>query len=360
MSDRLAGIRRLLRDLGLDGALITSYPNRYYLTGYTAEGNNGYAGVALIDQDNVVVASHANNVDWARDTVFPGVQVELLERPWPQWITNRMGEAGWRRVGFEDADLTVRSFNALRALPGSPELAPLGSGLDTLRQVKDDTELALLARAIQITDETFTLASAQIREGMTERELAWIIDRTFRELGADGSSFATSVCSGPHAARPHHDPTDRPFAPGEPIIIDMGARYRGYCADLTRTVWVGEPSPELRTIYNIVFASLIAALDQLRAGMSSAESDGTGRAVIDAAGYADKLPHGLGHGVGIEIHEAPFMGKQHSYTLDANAVVTVEPGIYLPGWGGVRLEDVVVIESAGNRRLSQAPMPGPI
>jgi Xaa-Pro aminopeptidase len=175
------------------------------------------------------------------------------------------------------------------------------------------------------------------------------------ELGADGSAFPTIVAAGPHGARPHHTPGDRPIAAGEPVVIDMGAALAGYAGDLTRTIWVGEPTERLRAIYNVVYDAQRAALAGLRAGMSGKAGDALAREPITAAGFGEQFTHGLGHGLGIRVHEAPSMGKKSEDVLQPGQVVTVEPGIYVEDWGGVRIEDVVVVEPNGVRVLTAAP-----
>jgi Xaa-Pro aminopeptidase len=321
------------------------------------DGIAASAGIVLLDQHSISICTNANNTGWAKATAQPGVAVEELERPWESWVAKRIEQAGWRTVGFEDTDLTVASFRALREAGQPPELAPLGDSVDLLHTVKDSDELALMIEAIRLNDEAFIAATDDLSVGTTERELAWRIDRTMRELGADGNAFSTIVAAGPHAANPHHEPTARPIEEGEPVIIDMGVRYRGYLSDLTRTIWVGEPSPRLRKVYNIVYEANAAAIGAIRPGMTSQESDRIGRDIIEAAGHGDQFVHGLGHGVGIRIHEAPFMGKSHEYVLPVGAVVTIEPGIYIPDWGGVRIEDVGVLEPNGVRVLTRAPKP---
>lgn len=357
MRNRLDRMRALLAERGIDAALITSPANRFYLSGYTMDGIAASAGIVLLDRDWIGVCTNANNTGWATATARAGVEVEQLERPWESWLAKRIERAGWRSVGFEDNDLTVASYRALLDAERPPALEPLGDSVDQLRMVKDQDELALMTAAIHLNDEVFVAATANLSAGTTERELVWRIDRTMRELGADGNAFPTIVAAGPHAASPHHEPTHRPIEEGEPIIIDMGVRLRGYLSDLTRTIWVGEPSPSLRAVYNVVYEANAAAIAAIRPGMSSVESDRTGRDIIEAAGHGERFVHGLGHGVGIRIHEAPFMGKSHTYVLPAGAVITIEPGVYIPDWGGVRIEDVGVLEPVGVRVLTRAPKP---
>ncbi len=355
MSNRLDRVRSVLAKRGLDAAVITSPANRFYLSGYTADGPVGSAGAVLVDDTSIIVCTSAVNAGWATATVRPGVGVEQWERPWEPWLAERIGTAGWKTVGFEDTDLTVASFDALRSSERSPAWEPLGDSLDGLRMVKDDQELDLITAAIRLNDDVFAAATRGLEAGTTERELAWRIDREMRERGGDGNAFETIVAAGPNSANPHHEPTDRPIVDGEPVIIDMGVRTRGYLSDLTRTIWVGEPSPTLRAVYNVVFAANAAAIAAIRPGMTGVESDQTARAVIAAAGYDEQFVHGLGHGIGIRIHEAPSMGKTHEDTVPVGAVITIEPGIYIPEWGGVRIEDVGVVEATGLRILTRAP-----
>lgn len=357
MTNRLERMRALLTERQLDAALITSPANRFYLSGYTMDGPAASAGFVLVDHAGVWICTNANNTGWARATAHPGVEVEQIERPWEGWLAKRIDQAGWGTVGFEDTDLTVANFRSLQADAKTIELAPLGDAVDRLRAVKDAYELARITEAIRLNDEVFVAATRDLSVGTTERELAWRIDRTMRELGADGNAFATIVAAGPHAANPHHEPTDRPIGEGEPVIIDMGVRHQGYLSDLTRTIWVGEPSPRLREVYNIVYQANAAAIAGIRPGLSGKESDQIGRQVIEAAGHGEQFVHGLGHGVGVRIHEAPSMGKTHDNVLPEGAIVTVEPGIYIPEWGGVRIEDVGVLERDGLRVLTRAPKP---
>ncbi|MGI9253937.1 MAG: M24 family metallopeptidase, partial [Thermomicrobiales bacterium] len=227
--------------------------------------------------------------------------------------------------------------------------------VDSLRAAKDDKELTTISEVNRITDKVFADVTREVTAGMTERELAARLDRMMREYGTSGPAFGTIVASGPHSARPHHDPTDRPFEVGEPIIIDMGASLDGYAADLTRTIWVGEPTERLKSVYNVVFAANEAAIAGIRAGMTGGEADALARSVIDAAGHGDEFTHSLGHGLGIKVHEAPSLRKTDEERLEPGQVVTIEPGIYIEGWGGVRIEDVVVIEPEGARLLTGAP-----
>ena len=254
----------------------------------------------------------------------------------------------------EDAVRASNSVNPLGAARAT-ELVPIGDAIDLLRAIKSPSEIATLTAAIELTDAVFVDVTSDLRPGTTEREVAWRIEREIRERGAEGISFPPIVASGPYGARPHHSPGDRPLAAGEPIVIDMGARLGGYHADLTRTVWMGDADDRLREVYGVVLAAQHAALGVLRAGVTAKDADTAAREVITAAGFGDYFTHGLGHGVGLRIHEAPSSSQTSEDVLQAGQVLTVEPGVYIPDWGGVRIEDVGVLEDDGFRVLTRAP-----
>jgi Xaa-Pro aminopeptidase len=357
MTQRLDHVRAILAERNLNAVLVTLPANRFYLSGFTAadHGPDESAGVLLVDRCDATLLTGATNLPWAEAEAV-GVSVAAAERPWEKTVGERLRRAGWSQVGFEDSALSVASWRGLTDAAGADlSLVPLGDALNQLRAVKEPAELDLLAAALRLTDEAFVAATASLTPGTTERELAWRIEREMRDRGADGPAFPTIVAAGPHGARPHHSASDRPIEAGEPIVIDMGAQVGGYAGDLTRTIWVGEPTPRLRGVYNVVASAQRAALDALRAGLTGKEADAAARDVIEAAGYGDQFTHGLGHGLGIRVHEAPSLGKTSTDVLQAGNVVTVEPGIYLPDWGGVRIEDVGVVETDGFRVLTAAP-----
>ena len=216
-------------------------------------------------------------------------------------------------------------------------------------------ELEVIRRAVYIADRAFEAVAARLRPGMTEREVAWRLEVEMRERGADELSFPIIVASGPNGAKPHHRASDRPIQPGEPIVIDMGCRVDGYCSDMTRTITLGEPDGRFWEIYQVVLRAQQTCEDGLRAGMLGKDGDALARDVISGAGYGEQFGHGTGHGVGLLIHEAPYLSRTRGETpLVEHAVVTVEPGIDRPGWGGVRIEDMVVIGAKGCQILTTA------
>jgi Xaa-Pro aminopeptidase len=356
-SHRLALVREALASAGLDGALISYPANRFYLSGFepTDFAPDASEGVLLVDQRSATLLTGATNLLWAADEA-PGWEAMAWERPWETTAAERIRERGWNRVGFEEHGLTVAGHRRLaEALGPGVALVPLNGEIERLRATKDAAELAGLTAVLKLTDDAFVAATVDLRPGITERELAWRIEREVRERGADGLAFPTIVAAGPHAARPHHGVSDRPLGEGEPIIIDMGANLGGYNGDLTRTIWLGEPSPRLRAVYNTVDRAQRAALAAIRPGAHGKDVDAVARGVIEEAGFGEHFVHGLGHGLGIRVHEAPSLAKTSEDVLQPGNVTTVEPGVYLPDWGGVRIEDVGVVEDGGFRVLTTAP-----
>lgn len=357
MQDRLAALRERLRADNLDAIVITHPSNRFYLTGFTGEDipPNESAGHVVVSQDRAVITASTTNSEQARQQAADYEVFDRL-RALARADATVLKEFGARKVGFEDEAILHRDFLTLRdELSSNVALVGVGSLVDDLRAFKTPAEIDVLARAIDITDRALTQVTAGIQAGDTERDLAWRLDSAMRDLGADGPAFPTIVASGPNAALPHHNPGPRAIQPGEPIVIDMGAYLEGYCADLTRTVWVGEPNAILRNLYPIVLRALEAAEAGLRAGISGKQGDALARDVIAREGYGEDFGHSLGHGVGVRVHEGPNLSERNEAPLAPGQVVTIEPGIYLPGEGGVRIEDVGVIEADGIRILTRAP-----
>lgn len=361
MIDRIQRLREVLRARELDGALITHPANRFYLSGYTGHDDlpEETAGVLLIGPDIAQLLVSPNNAGWAR---AEAKDFEIVEwtRPFIQNLAGRIRSLGWANIGIEEPAISHADYRELaQALGGGIHLANLGTAVGELRAIKDNAEIRALEAVLALNDDVFVAATANLHAGTTERELAWRIEREMRERGAEGPGFETIVAAGPHSGRPHHNPTDRRIEPGEPIVIDMGARLNGYNADLTRTIWVGDPDPKLVEIYAIVDRANRAALAGIRAGITGKEADALARDVISEAGYGDCFAHGLGHGLGIRVHEAPSLAKSVDTRLRAGEVTTIEPGIYLPDWGGVRIEDVGVVTDQGLRVLTRAPKIAP-
>jgi Xaa-Pro aminopeptidase len=324
---------------GVDAALITSPPNVRYLTGLVSSN----AAVLVPARGPGVLATDSRYAEAAaRDCA----DLELLpERVIEPALAALAGRRGARTLAVEAQEMTVERYEALAELAGAPRLVPLGRAIEELRTVKDDAELDLLRRACAITGAAFADVLALITPGRTERELAIALERAMIDHGADGPAFDSIVASGRNGAIPHHAPGDRPFAAGDLITIDCGARLGGYHADMTRTVALGEPAGWQREIYDLVAAAQRAGVAAAVPGADVVAVDAAARDLIAGAGYGEYFQHGLGHGVGLEVHEAPIIGYGRTGTLMDRVPVTVEPGIYLPGKGGVRIEDTLVVRA---------------
>jgi Xaa-Pro aminopeptidase len=226
--------------------------------------------------------------------------------------------------------------------------------VEKLRAVKNEEELALLQKAVDIADQAFERVAPTIEPGVTEQEVAWELEKAMRELGAESVAFDIIVGAGPNGALPHHRADETVIKNGDAVVIDMGARYLGYCSDLTRTLVVGEPDEIFTRVYETVLTAQLSAEESLRSGMTGEEADAIAREIIEKAGYTENFGHSLGHGVGLEVHEHPRVGQRSGDPLTDGMVFSVEPGIYLSGWGGVRIEDMVVLENGRARVMSGA------
>ncbi len=354
MKDRIDRLISRLPEREVDAMLISTPENRRYLSGFT-----GSAGYLLISNHQAVLVTDFRYTEQATSQA-PDYRVMQVSGGGWDWLIEWLKDTGVRRLGFESQNMTVSTYhNLIEALKGDGSLAEVSlvatAGVtEGQRAVKDGFELTNLQKAIDASDRAMEAVCPQIEEGMTEREVAWRLEASMRDFGADSTSFDTIVAAGPNGAMAHHRPTDRPIGIGEPIVIDMGAKVGGYCSDITRTVVVGEPDDTFRKIYDIVLGAQLTAINAVKPGMSGEECDGLARGVIAEAGYGDNFGHGLGHGVGLAVHENPRVGPKSSDLLAAETVFTVEPGIYVSGWGGVRIEDIVLLGNDGAVTLSKA------
>ena len=351
---RLGRLRRGLEPAGCDALLVTSLTNVRYLTGFT-----GSAGTLLVTPDAAVLLTdgryrtqseeqlHAAGVD-ARVVIatLPG-QREALGR----------AAAGLARIGLEAASVTWAAQRTLAdEVLTDAELVATTGLVEALRRVKDAGELARIGRAARIADAALGAVAPMLAEGRTEAEVGLALDFAMRRLGASEPAFETIVASGPNGAKPHARPSDRPIRPGEPVVVDFGATVDGYRSDMTRTLCVGEPrDPAAARMYEVVRASQAAGVGAVRAGAAAADVDRACRDLIAEAGWAEAFVHSTGHGVGLDIHEAPAVAATSADTLEEATVVTVEPGVYLPEHGGVRIEDTVVVTPEGCRALTAFP-----
>ena len=334
-----------LSDLGVDALVLTRLINVRYLTGFT--GSNAQL---VLMPEAVVFLTDGRYTEQSRHEI-PDVQRRTYPRDHRGEVAAIAAEHRIGRLGFESNDLSVAAHAKLAAaLPGT-ELVALEGTVEQQRRVKDADEVDLLRRAQAVTDASFEGVLDLCSVGISEQQLALDLERLIRREGGDGLAFEPIVAFGENAAEPHHEPSHRLLEEGDVIKMDFGALVAGYHADMTRTVAFGQPASELRKIHDVVREAQQAGIDAVRAGVSGAAVDAASRAVVAAAGYGDRFVHGLGHGVGLEIHEEPWLGQGQDEVLPAGAVVTVEPGIYIPGLGGVRIEDTVEVTDEGCRVL---------
>ena len=337
-----------LPDLGVDAVLVSSLSNVRYLTGFT-----GSSASALVGTAGSVFFTDGRYAEQSRLEVPDLDRVASMEPPAPAMLEH-CRRLDVRRLGFERHAVTVAQLESWEAALEDLELVGVGREVERLRWTKDPAELGLLRAAQEATDAAFANILDILAIGITERQAAAQLEQAMLLHGADGLSFPSIVAFGEHAAEPHHRPTHRALAEGDVIKMDFGALVDGYHTDFTRTVAFGEPPPELRKVHDLVAEAQQAGIDALRPGAVGKEVDAAARAVIVDGGYGDRFDHGLGHGVGLDIHEGPSLGTRSDDELPVGAVVTVEPGVYLPAVGGVRIEDAVEVTEEGGRPLGSS------
>ena len=331
----------------LDALVVTNLVNVRYLTGYT--GSNG---VAVVGRDRRLFLTDFRYMTQAADQV-EGFEIARGERD----LLGDVAEAISGRVGFEDGSLSVRRLERLRSLAGdSVELVPAGDLVESLRAVKEPAELEAVRAAAALADEALRHVLERGIVGRTEHDVAVDLEHEMRVLGAEAPSFASIVASGPHGALPHASPRPEPIPADVLVTIDWGAKLDGYCSDCTRTYATGDGvEAGALEVYELVRAVQQASVEDVRAGCSGKEVDAAGRATIADAGHGEHYGHGLGHGVGLEVHEGPTLSPRSSDTLAAGNVVSVEPGVYVPGRFGVRIEDLVAVTDDGCEVFSSLP-----
>jgi Xaa-Pro aminopeptidase len=347
VSSRVAGVIERLPQCGVDVLLITDLVNVRYLTGYT--GSNG---IALVGPGTRAFITDFRYVTQAAEEVDPSFERKRASQDLLDVIEESLPLDGLR-LGFEEANMTVRQHARLRQLLSDRvELVGVEGVVEGLRAVKSPEEVERIRTAAALADGAFEQILARGLVGRTERDVAIALEFEMRRRGAERPSFETIVAAGPHGALPHATPRDVPIPAGELVVIDWGAEVDGYCSDCTRTVATGELRAEARDVYQLVLEAQLAGVRALRAGMACREVDSSARSVIDGGGRADQFGHGLGHGVGLDVHEGPRLSQRSDETLAAGNVVTVEPGVYVPGAFGVRIEDLVVVTEGDCEILS--------
>jgi Xaa-Pro aminopeptidase len=357
--ESINSLRAWIAEQGLDAFMVSQPQNRSYLSGWLSDDEEA-AGLLLVSQQQQIAVTSTLFQEVAKREAV-GWQVTVpASREFAPTIAALAQEQGWQKIGFESMSVSYSFYEKIRG--AGENIFTLHaferSIIDKLREVKHEDELALLKRAIAITDETFAHLCGWIQPGMTEREVQWEITRYMVALGADGPSFESIVASGTNGSMPHAVPGERRIQRGELITIDMGARYKGYCADMTRTICLGEPNePRMREVYDAVLNAMKTCEAGIHAGIKGQAADALARNALDVAGLAEYYVHSTGHGVGLQVHEMPGLSERspEDMLLPEGSVVTVEPGVYIPGWSGVRIEDCVLVKENGCEVLTQSP-----
>lgn len=342
---KLTKLRELLVEKELDALFVTSGYNRRYMTGFT-----GTAGVAIISNDDAVFITDFRYMEQAADQI-KDFRIVQHEKTIIEEVAQQVEQMKVQRLGFEKEDLTFGMYELYKSKV-TAELIPTAGLVEKLRIIKTPEELEVLKQAAKIADDAFTHICGFIKAGMTELEVANELEFFMRKQGATSSSFDTIVASGIRGALPHGVATDKKIETGELVTLDYGALYNGYISDITRTVAVGEPSEKMREIYEITLAAQKLAVEGIKPGMTGIQADAIARDYIASKGYGEAFGHSTGHGIGLEVHEAPGLSFRSETVLEPNMTVTAEPGIYLPGIGGVRIEDDLVITENGCERLT--------
>jgi Xaa-Pro aminopeptidase len=348
LETRINKLRSLFPSAAIDALLVMKPENRRYLSGFT-----GSAGYLLITETDAVLITDFRYVEQAAAEAprFTIVQHDSL---W-ETVRDQLVQRHVKRVGFEKEFVSFATFEQMKAAFADVDLVPAEPLVDQLRQVKDPDEIAKIRKAAEIVDQTFRHILHFLRPGVTEQDIALELETAMRKAGASGPSFQTIVASGKRSSLPHGIASRKLLESGDFVTLDFGAVYEGYCSDLTRTVVLGEPSEKHREIYRMVLEAQRRALEGIRPGMRGEEADALARRYIQELGYGEYFGHGLGHGLGLAIHEEPRLAMHVQTVLEPGMVVTVEPGIYLPDWGGVRIEDDIVITETGCDILTTSP-----
>jgi len=346
VNNRLSDLRKKFEEA--DAFLCMSYPNYRYLSGFT-----GSLCILLITRERALILSDFRYRTQIQGEVR-GFEYREIAGPIEQTVAREIVELGVRHLAFEAEHTTYRQYAHLKAIE-SIELIPAEDWVEDLRTIKDPSELLMIEKAAAIADAAVEQIATEIEPGMTEAEVANRLNALLRSLGAKKEAFDLIVASGPRSAMPHAASSEKPISADEPIVIDIGAQFGGYHSDLTRTIWLDKINSKIAEVYEIVENAQAAAIQAARPGIPCVELDAVARKFIEDAGYGDYFGHGLGHGVGLEVHEAPAVSRFGKGEIRSGMVFTVEPGIYIPEIGGVRIEDMALATESGCRLLTKSP-----
>ncbi|EES39989.1 Creatinase [Staphylococcus caprae M23864:W1] len=337
--NKLEQVHEILNHKRLDAMIVLSDFNRRYLSGFT-----GTSGGLIITHNKNYLVTDFRYIEQATKQA-PEFEIINRQNGLITEIKHILEQAQLSNIGFEGHHISYDTYVELNK--GMITLISISDSIDKIREVKKEEEIKLIQKAAEIVDKTYDYILTVVKVGMSEREIKALLESKMLELGADGPSFDTIVASGYRGALPHGVASDKLIEKGDMITLDFGAYYRGYCSDITRTFAVGEPDPKMKEIYNIVLSSQIKAINEIRPGMTVQEADALSRDYIDAHGFGQEFGHSLGHGIGLDIHEGPLLSKNSTGELQVNNCVTIEPGIYVDGLGGVRIEDDILITENG-------------
>ncbi|GGE10193.1 peptidase M24 [Marinithermofilum abyssi] len=349
MERRLEKLRKRMEEEGVKAFLVSHPINRRYISGFT-----GSAGWVVVTADAQAVVTDFRYVEQVKEQSPNFRLVEHKGNPLAT-VVEECRRLGVQTLAFEENHLTYAQAAKLKEAAGEIALEPTNGLVEQIRQIKDEEELRILRRAVQIADDAFAAVLKELQPGKKETEIALRLEILMREMGATSSSFDIIVASGPRSAMPHGVASDRVMQRGDLVTLDFGALYQGYCSDITRTVMLGQPNEKQREIYEIVLDAQKRAVAAIRPGITGKEEDAVARDLIREQGYGDAFGHSTGHGLGMEVHEAPGLSSKSDTVLEPGMVVTVEPGIYLPDVGGVRIEDDVLVTPKGHEVLTQSP-----
>ncbi len=356
--ERIDLLRQKLADIGSDTLLVLTDENRRYLSGFTGHDTqfDESAGALLITTDRLILATDFRYELQARHEA-PLYKIVCYKKSLSEELPGLLTSLGTKTLAFESVRLSYLEYRKMSDAIGEAGLEvilkPVQDVVETLRIKKSEVEIETLRQALALAESAFTECVTKIKPGMTEKELAWMMEKGMREAGAEALSFPTIVAAGPNSALPHAIPGDRIIKVGEPLLFDWGARLNGYCSDISRTVIIGQPDDTFTKIFQTVLEAQRLAIEAIKGGVSSMAVDRIARDHIEREGFGGKFGHGLGHGTGLAIHEAPRLSPLKDTLLEPGMVTTVEPGVYLENWGGVRLENMVVVRADGAEVLNR-------
>jgi len=355
---RVERLRKSLAENNIDTLMVLVEENRRYLSGFTGEDTqfDETAGALFITDKRLILATDSRN-DMQAANEAPLYEIICYKKGLVKELPNIINTLKTKRLGFESIRISYMQYNKICKQFGSSnidiELVEADDIMGCLRIVKEQSEIEELKKALIIAESAFMdFIENTIEPGMTEKDAAWLLEKNMREAGADSLSFPIIVASGPNSALPHAVPGNRKFNKGEPILFDWGARLNGYCSDITRTIVIGNPDDRFKKIFKTVLDAQLKAINAIKPGISSKTVDEIARNHIDSMGFKDKFGHGLGHGIGLAVHEPPGISPLKDTLLESQMVFTVEPGIYIPGWGGIRIENMVVVSENGAEVLN--------